>query len=54
MHLQEKAPQEARDRMTKIQSDLALQDRQARSVLEQLRAGEEKVLGVWVAAYKLQ
>jgi hypothetical protein len=33
--------------MRQLEQDLTAQDRQARTVLEQLRAGEEKVLRVW-------
>jgi hypothetical protein len=54
IYLQEKAPPQAKAMMLKLQSDLAQQDRQSRSVLEQLRAGEEKVLALWVLAYQLK
>jgi hypothetical protein len=53
IYLQEKAPAHAKG-LTEIQHDLAASDRQSRSVLDQLRAGEEKILGVWVLAYQLK
>ncbi|HMF19251.1 MAG TPA: hypothetical protein VKE98_18720, partial [Gemmataceae bacterium] len=54
IYLQEKAPAQAKSMLTKLRTDLAQQDRQVRSVLEQLRAGEEKILAVWVLAYNLK
>jgi hypothetical protein len=53
LYLQERAPAQTRG-MRQIQQDLADHDRTSRNVLDQLRAGEEKILRVWKLAHKLK
>src|SRR5262249_35164180 len=53
IYLQDKAPAQANG-LTQIQHELAASDRQSRSSLDQLRTGEEKILGAWVLAYQLK
>jgi hypothetical protein len=52
-YLQEQVPAQAAGMQT-IQNDLAIRDRNARNVFDQLRLGEEKVLRVWVLAHNLK
>ena len=48
-HLEGRAPKKAK-RMKEIQEDLGKQDALSRSAVEQLRAGEEKILRIWSLA----
>ncbi len=51
--LQKQVPAQAKDLLA-VQQELDAQDRLSRSVLEQLRSGEEKVLRVWTLAHNLK
>jgi hypothetical protein len=53
IYLQEKTPAQAKA-MVRIQQDLEDKDRRSSGLLDQLRAGEEKVLRIWALADNLK
>ena len=53
IYLREQAPAQAA-RLLKIQQDLAVHDQNSLNVLDQLRAGEEKILRIWALAHNLK
>jgi hypothetical protein len=53
LYLQDKAPAQVKA-MARIQQELEDQDRRSSGVLDQLRAGEEKILQIWALANNLK
>ncbi|GEM_PF-429222 len=53
LYVQAQAPAQAKG-MVQIQQDLVGHDRRSQGVLDQLRAGEEKVLRIWKLAHNLK